>query len=299
VKKIPVVQTLHNYRLLCPAATFFRDGALCQDCMSKTLPVPAMIHRCYRDSLPASGMTAFMLATHRLAGTYASQVDAYIALSRFSMEKFVEGGLPRNRISVKPNFVLDDPGIGSGCGTADGKPYVLFVGRLAQEKGLHTLLKAWSNLALPITLKIAGEGPLRPDVESAAQTASNVEYVGYCSRPRVYELMRNAALLVFPSEWYEVSPLSVMEAMACGTPVLAADLGSLTEMIAPDKSGMLFSPASSDSLVAAMTKIFANDEYLYNMRYTTRQHYEKYFAPGPNYDALMSIYNSVVTKGAD
>jgi glycosyltransferase involved in cell wall biosynthesis len=184
---------------------------------------------------------------------------------------------------------------------------VLFAGRLAREKGLHTLLKAWADLSLPITLKIAGDGPLRAEVESMVQTMANVEYAGYCSRSRVYELMRNAALLVFPSEWYEASPLSVMEAMACGTPVLAADHGSLTEMIIPGESGLLFSPGSVESLIQSLRKIFADKEYIYNMRYSTRLYYERHFAPGPSYEALMSIYRSVVPsivpstvpKGAD
>ena len=295
---VPVVQTLHNYRLLCPAATFFRAGKLCEDCLGKPFPWPALVHRCYRDSLAASGMTAVMQATHRLARTYVSKVSAYIALSKFSMEKFIEGGLPLQHMTVKPNFVLDDPGIGSGNGAGDGRRYVLFAGRLAREKGLHTLLRAWARLSHPITLKIAGDGPLRADVESLAQTTPNVEYLGYCSRPRVYELMRNAALLVFPSEWYEASPLSVMEAMACGTPVLAADHGSLTEMIVPDKSGWLFPAGDVDSLVRSLECLFAHADRLCDTRYSTRKYYETHFAPGPNYDALMAIYKSVLPEGA-
>jgi glycosyltransferase involved in cell wall biosynthesis len=297
--KVPVVQTLHNYRLLCPAATFFRDGRLCEDCMGKPFAWPALLHSCYRDSFAASGMTALMQATHRTARTYSSKVNAYVALSKFSMEKFVEGGLPRQLITVKPNFVMDDPGIGSGQGTGNGKKYVLFAGRLAREKGLHTLLKAWSQFTQPISLKIAGDGPLRGEVEALAQSLPNVEYLGYCARPRVYELMRNAALLVFPSEWYEASPLSVMEAMACGTPVLAADHGSLTEMIVPGKSGMLFPAGDAEGLVRSLESLFGSEDQLCDMRYSTRQYYESHFAPGPNYDALMAIYSSVLPKGAD
>jgi glycosyltransferase involved in cell wall biosynthesis len=202
-------------------------------------------------------------------------------------------------MSVKPNFVMDDPGIGSGNGTGDEQPYVLFAGRLAREKGLHTLLKAWAKLTIPITLKIAGDGPLRGDVEALAQTTRNVQYLGYCARPRVYELMRNAALLVFPSEWYEASPLSVMEAMACGTPVLAADHGSLTEMIVPDQSGWLFPAGDAEALARSIESLFANEDLLRESRFSTRQYYDAHFAPGPNYDALMAIYSSVLAKGAD
>jgi glycosyltransferase involved in cell wall biosynthesis len=297
--QVPVVQTLHNYRLLCPAATFFRDGALCEDCLGKAFPWPALAHHCYRESLSASSGTALLISAHRVVRTWATKVNAYIALSNFSRDKFVQGGLPRQRMSVKPNFVMDDPGIGSGNGTGDEQPYVLFAGRLAREKGLHTLLKAWAKLTIPITLKIAGDGPLRGDVEALAQTTRNVQYLGYCARPRVYELMRNAALLVFPSEWYEASPLSVMEAMACGTPVLAADHGSLTEMIVPDQSGWLFPAGDAEALARSIESLFANEDLLRESRFSTRQYYDAHFAPGPNYDALMAIYSSVLAKGAD
>jgi len=295
--KVPVIQTLHNYRLLCPAATFFRNGALCEDCLGKSFAWPALRHHCYRDSRGASGMTALMLSTHRMAGSWASKVNAYIALSQFSRQKFVEGGLPSQRITVKPNFVLDDPGIGSGEGAGDGKRYALFAGRLAREKGLHTLLKAWASLSDPITLKIAGDGPLRADVESLAQTMKHVEYLGYCARPRIYELMRNAALLVFPSEWYEASPLSVMEAMACGTPVIASNHGSLTELIVPDSNGYLFPAGSVHDLAALLERLIAQEDKLRGMRYSTRQYYASHFAPAPNYDALMAIYAGVLGKG--
>jgi glycosyltransferase involved in cell wall biosynthesis len=297
--QVPVVQTLHNYRLLCPAATFFRDGALCEDCLGKAFPWPALAHHCYRESLSASSGTALLISAHRVVRTWATKVNAYIALSNFSRDKFVQGGLPRQRMSVKPNFVMDDPGIGSGNGTGDEQPYVLFAGRLAREKGLHTLLKAWAKLTIPITLKIAGDGPLRGYVEALAQTTRNVQYLGYCARPRVYELMRNAALLVFPSEWYEASPLSVMEAMACGTPVLAADHGSLTEMIVPDQSGWLFPAGDAEALARSIESLFANEDLLRESRFSTRQYYDAHFAPGPNYDALMAIYSSVLAKGAD
>jgi glycosyltransferase involved in cell wall biosynthesis len=288
-EKVPIVQTLHNYRFLCPAATFFRDGGPCEDCLGKSLAWPALVHRCYRESVAASGMAALMLAAHRSIKTYSSKVSAYIAPSKFALEKFVEGGLPRSLMRLKSNFVLDDPGIGSGYGG-----YALFVGRLAPEKGLKTLLKAWSALASPIPLKIAGNGPLRLEVEAAAYKLPGVEYLGQCPRDRVNELMRNAALLVFPSEWYEVSPLTVIEAMACGTPVLAADRGSLREMIVPDHNGFLFPAGDAGALVSRLEEAFAKPDSLNRMRYTTRQYFEAHFAPGPNYETLLDIYNKVL-----
>lgn len=292
VAKVPVVQTLHNYRLLCPAATLYRAGAPCEKCVGKFVPWPAIVHGCYRASTAASAMTALMLATHRAFRTYSAQVNVYIAASKYSLDKFVQGGLPRKRLTLKTNFVIDDPGIGSGYGG-----YALFAGRLAPEKGLRTLLKAWAALSIRIPLKIAGDGPLRSEVESLAQTTPNVEYLGFCSRPRINELMRNAALLVFPSEWYEVSPLSVMEAMASGTPVLASDRGSLTEMIVPNQNGLLFPPGDVAALAATVETLFREPDFLSEMRYPTRQHYEANYASEPNYKKLMAIYKQVTSKG--
>jgi glycosyltransferase involved in cell wall biosynthesis len=293
-ENVPVVQTLHNYRLLCPAATFFRDGEPCEDCMGKQFPYPAAWHHCYRDSRAASAMTALMLGWHRTMKTYVEKVSAYIAPSKFALEKFVEGGLPRARMHLKSNFVLEDPGIGIGSGYGG---YALFVGRLAPEKGVATLLKAWAMLKRPVPLKIAGDGDLRIAVEAAAKRTPNIEYLGQCARARVNELMRNAALLVFPSEWYEVSPLTVMEAMACGTPVLASDAGSLPEMIRTDENGLVFPAADAEALAEAVEEAWESADYLSEIRYSTRQYYERHFAAAANYEVLMEIYQQVLVGG--
>ena len=288
-EKVPVVQTLHNYRLLCPAATFYRDGSPCEDCLGKQFPWPAIVHRCYRKSIPASGMASLMLAAHRSAHTYSSKVNAYITFNRFSRDKFIAGGIPAERIHIKPNFVPDDPGIGSGQGG-----YALFAGRLTAEKGIGTLLKAWALLGAPVNLKIAGDGPLRAAVQSFAARNPRVEYLGQCSRPHVNELMRNAAMLVLPSEWYEGSPMSLIEAMACGTPVLASKIGGLPETVVAGENGLLFPSADVKALAAAVDQSFAEPDQLSRMRYSTRQYYETNFAPSANYRQLLAIYKSVM-----
>ena len=152
---VPVVQTLHNYRLLCANGMLFRSGRPCEDCISKTLPWPAVAYACYRDSRAASGVVATMQSVHGLLGTWARKVDRYIALTRFAKAAFVRGGLPANRITVKPNFV-PDPGLPAR--DAPSRRGALFVGRLSEEKGLETLATAWRNLDLP--LKVLGDGPL-------------------------------------------------------------------------------------------------------------------------------------------
>src|SRR5882724_6530140 len=162
---VPVVQTLHNYRLLCPAATFLRDGKVCEACLSRSVPWPGVLHGCYRGSRPATAAVAAMLAVHRAIGTWQERVDVYIALTEFARRKFIEGGLPAERIVVKPNFVASDLGPKQGRGD-----YALFVGRLSEEKGLGVLLNAWGRLRELIPLRIAGDGPLREEIVDVMRT---------------------------------------------------------------------------------------------------------------------------------
>ena len=154
-KDVPVVQTLHNYRLLCPAATFYRDGGPCEECVTHSL-LRSVRHACYRDSRVMSGAIALMLKTHRSRQTWNGRIDAYIAISGFVRDKFVQAGFPASKISVKPNFVDPDPGERSHSGD-----YALFLGRLSPEKGLLTLLEAWERLPSAVPLVIAGDGPMR------------------------------------------------------------------------------------------------------------------------------------------
>src|SRR5262249_30458360 len=149
---VPVVQTLHNYRLLCPKAIFFRDGHVCEDCIHKSIPWPGVVHKCYRDSLGASAAVAAMLTTHNLLQTWHKKVDVFIAYSRFAMRKFVEAGFPERRMAFKTNCLHPSPPVGEGKGD-----YGLFVGRLVPEKGIRTVLRAWQTLNGSPSLKIVGD----------------------------------------------------------------------------------------------------------------------------------------------
>ena len=150
---VPVVQTLRNYRLLCPNGLFFRDGKVCEDCVGKFVPYPGVMHNCYRENKAASGAVATMITFHRTMRTWTEMVDIYISLTEFARQKFIAGGIPADKIVVKPNFVNPDPGVGEGSGG-----YALFVGRLSVEKGLDTLLAAWEHLGGKMPLKIVGDG---------------------------------------------------------------------------------------------------------------------------------------------
>lgn len=218
---VPVVQTLHNYRLVCPNALLFRDGHVCEDCMGKFVPWPGVVHACYRNSRVASGAIATMLSVHRGMRTWTRMVNVYVALSEFAREKFIRGGLPTEKVVVKPNFVDLDPGVGERKGG-----YALYVGRLSPEKGLDTLLAAWQRVAGKVPLKIVGDGPLADRVASAAREIGDVQWLGQQSRDKVLALMRNAFALIVPSVWYETFALVVAEAYAVGLPVIASRLGA-------------------------------------------------------------------------
>jgi glycosyltransferase involved in cell wall biosynthesis len=284
---VPVIQTLHNYRLLCPVALFFRDGRVCEDCMGKAVPWPGVVHACYRGSRAASGVVATMLTLHRAIRTYTEVVDVYVALTEFARNKFIEGGLPAGKIVVKPNFVAPDPGPGQG-----GGGYALFVGRLAPEKGTGTMLDAWDRLGTGFPLKIVGDGPLKDRVAGAAAGRSNVEWLGHRPVADVHALMRRADMLVFPSEWYETFGRVAVEAFAAGTPVIAANIGAVAELVEHGRTGLEFRPGDPEDLVTQVEWALSHPAELRRMRDEVRAEFEAKYTAERNYRALMEIYQA-------
>jgi glycosyltransferase involved in cell wall biosynthesis len=289
---VPVVQTLRNYRLLCPNALFFRDGGVCEDCLGKFIPYPGVLHSCYRDSRGASGVTAAMLTVHQAMGTWTSMVDKYITLTEFARQKFIEGGLPAEKIVVKPNFVHPDPGVGEGDGG-----YALFVGRLSVEKGLDTLLAAWERLDKPMPLKIVGDGPLSGQVAEAAARLPKVEWLGRRPMAEVHELMGKAMVLIFPSKWYETFGRVAVEAFAKGTPVIAAKIGAIAELVEGDRTGLHFHPGDAADLAAKVEWALAHPRELAQMRREVRAEFEAKYTAKENYRRLMEIYSLARSAG--
>jgi glycosyltransferase involved in cell wall biosynthesis len=283
-ERVPVVQTLHNYRLLCPSGLLLRKGRICEDCLRRPLAWPALVHGCYRGSRVASAVVAAMLATHRASGTWSRAVTRYIALTQFARQKFIAGGLPAGRIAVKPNCVVPDPGPGSGQGG-----YAVFVGRLSQEKGVATLLTAWRQLAGQVPLRIVGDGPLREPVRAAADGLPGVQWLGWRPFEEVLAVIGDAALLVMPSIWYEPFGRTVIEAYAKGTPVLAARVGGMVELVDHGRTGLLFAPGSSEDLAATVRQFWA-DLPAAPMRQAAREQYEANYTAEANYRMLMNIY---------
>lgn len=286
---IPVIQTLHNYRLLCPNAVFFRDGHVCEDCLGKLVPWPGVLHRCYRDSRAATGAVAAMLVVHRLLRTWERTVDVFIALTEFARQKFIEGGLPADRIVVKPNSVYPDPGPGAHDGG-----YALFVGRLSPEKGVRTLLAAWERLGQAIPLKIVGDGPLAAEVSRTVVRLPRAEWLGQVQLGDVLPLVGRASVVIVPSVWYENFPRVVLEAYAKGTPVIASDLGALAELVEDGRTGLRFCPGDPEDLAAKVEWAWTHPRELAAMGREARREYELKYTAERNYEQLMAIYRMAI-----
>jgi glycosyltransferase involved in cell wall biosynthesis len=287
---VPVVQTLHNYRLLCPGATFYRDGHVCEECPAHGLQ-RSVIHGCYRDSRLGTATAAVMLKVHRQRNTWTEGVNRYIALTEFSRRKFVEGGLPAERIVVKPNFVLPDPGPGRGS-----RDYAMFVGRLVDLKGVPTMLAAWKRLRQRVPLVIAGDGPYRVELEAelGRNGLSAVEYRGRLSRPETLAAMQGAKFLIFPSEWYEGFPVTIAESFACGTPVIASRLGSMADIVADGRTGLHFEAGNADDLAQKVEWAWSHDAEMATMSRAARAEFEARYTAARNYEELIDVYRAAI-----
>ena len=282
-----VVQTLHNYRLACPNALFFRDGHVCEACLHWPVPLPGIVHGCYRHNRLASAAVAAMLMTHRAIRTWHRAVDAFLVLTTFQKAKLAATGIPQSRMMIRPNFVSPDPGPGPGDGG-----YALFAGRLTREKGVRTLLQAWAALAIPIPLWIAGGGPLDDDVRLAAESSPLITYLGSQPHEKVINLMKSAACLVFPSEWYECSPMTILEAFAAGTPVVATTGGAAEELVREGSTGALFPPGDVEALAEAVSRIVGKRDTHQTIRAACRHEYLEKYTAERAYDRLLDAYHT-------
>ena len=282
--KIPVVQTLHNYRLICGAATLSRDGVPCEECVGR-FPLPLIRHRCYRNSRLVSCVPAAMIALHRLRGTWHSRVSRFIALTNFARSKFIAGGLPADRIAIKPNFADVPAGIRRHSQPTGG----LFVGRLSVEKGVPILVDAWSGVQA--TLTIVGDGPLGDVVRTSG---GQVTHVGWQDRMMTFEAMANAAFIVIPSVWYEGFPMVLAEAFGVGVPVIASRIGGLGELITDGVTGLLARPGDAQDLRRKVIWALDHPQSMAEMAENARRMYDAEFTPDRNYEQLLAVYESAM-----
>jgi len=289
---VPVVQSLRNYRLWCANATLVQRGRTCDDCLRSPLPWRGVLRGCYRGSRAASLASVATTAAHRALGTYARLVDLYISPSAFARRKAIEGGLPADRVIVKPNFVDPDPGARPG-----GEPAV-FVGRLSPEKGLAVLFDAWSRVAGAHRLVIVGDGPDAPLVRLACARDPRIAWAGRRDRHAVFTLLGQSACLVMPSVCPETFGRSVVEAFSVGTPAIVSSGGAVAELVDPGRTGFLFEPGNAADLAAVLARFFqAPRSERTAMRHAARREYERRFTAEDNYRQLMAAYGRARERG--
>jgi len=284
---VPAVLTLRNYRLICPGALLMRANRPCEHCVGRS-PWLAVARRCYRGSALQTALVARMVSSNRRRGTWGRMISAYIALTEFSRSRFIAGGIPAERIHVKPNFLMEDPGVVAQPG--DG---AVFVGRLSPEKGLEGLLDAWN--AVPAPLSVVGEGPLR-QWAMARSAGRPIRVLGQLRAADVVASIKAVRLLVMPSIWYECFPRVLLEAYACGRPVVASRLGSMAEIVKDGETGLLFEPGNPADLAAKVRWLLDRPEEQLRMGRNARAEFEARYTAERNYDQLMSIYQKAIAE---
>jgi len=289
---VPVVQTLHNYRLFCPSGDFLRDGRICEDCLEHSL-WRSVRYACYGDSRSQSAVVATMLAYHRHKETWTRCINIYVALSEFARQKFIAAGLPANRIMVKPNFVLPDPGMQQSQGE-----YAIYVGRLSPEKGVQTLISAWVRLGSSVPLIIVGDGPLYDTLRAQASESAlnNIVFKGRMSRQATLDVTKRSRFLILPSECYENFPLTIPEAYACGVPVIAAAIGALEELVDEGVTGIKFRAGDAADLAEKVEWAWRHPARTSEMGRQARRAYEEKYTGERNYLQLRSIYDRVLNR---
>lgn len=278
---VAVVQTLHNYRLICAGAQLMREGRVCEKCVAGTR-FWGVVHRCYRKSLAGSIAVVRMQADAARMDTWRQYVHRFIALTEFARDKFVTGGLPPDRVVVKPNFTK--PGMRSNSAPRNG---VLYAGRLSPEKGVDVLIEAWKRLpSVPLT--IVGDGPERMRLESSAPP--HVRFLGYRDSDDVRRFMTQAQVLVMPSVWYEGFPLTLVEAFAAGVPVVGSRLGAMAELIVDGETGFHFTSGDPRDLADAVLRALSDPARLEAMSARVRETHGRLYSPERNLELLERIY---------
>lgn len=292
---VPVVVTIHNYKLACAAGALFRDGAVCHDCLGK-LPGRAVLHGCYRNSRLATVPVALGISAHR--GAWRSLVSAYIFISKSQLELLTELRLPAGRVFVRDNLVpLETPTV------AQPERLVVYAGRLDEAKGIRLLMRSWDRYldgsgdpSSQLRLAIAGTGPLAREVTAWASTRSSVDFAGHLDSTDCADLMARARAVLVPSAWEEAFGLVVVEAMALGVPPIVAGHGSLPELVSAGEDGIVFRPGDAGALAAVLHDVEANPARYELLGCQARKTYVQRFNPQDNIASLLGIYRYAVNN---
>ncbi|KAF6657878.1 glycosyltransferase family 4 protein [Paenibacillus polymyxa] len=292
---VPVVQTLHNYRLICPAATFMRGNEVCEKCLHGTL-LHSIRHGCYRGSQLQTIPVAAMIKFNELIGTWLHKVSRYIALTEFARDKFAESGIPLDRIAVKPNFIHHQ--------TVKAKydpndRYLLFVGRISAEKGVRNLLQAWSQLEDRggLRLVIIGDGPQKAEL-AAAYSQEDIRFLGKQDGDTVLDCMSRAMYVMVPSIWYEGFPMTIVESYSVGTPVLCSRIGALEEIVEDGVTGFHFQHDDLENIKTVIRRAVAYENYA-AMRQKVAENYAAHYTEEVNVKQLLAIYSEAMEECDD
>lgn len=287
--KTPFVCTLHNYRLLCPSAILFFKGRPFLSSLKNSFPWAAVVKGVYKNSRLLTFWMAVSMQIHHWARTW-QHCNRFIVLTNHAKQIFLDSkmGLREVQMVVKPNFCYMPPLPASTSGD-----YFLYAGRLSDEKGIRLLLRIFSSL--PYQLVIAGDGPLKEEVTTAASKYGNISYVGSLQKAALFPVLANATALLFPSIWFEGMPLTIIEAFACSTPVIATRLGAMDDMVTPGYNGLHFEAGDEKGLTETINKwqvISKAGKEIY--RQNARRTYEAFYTPQKNAAQLLSIYEGVI-----
>ena len=290
---VPVVQVLHDFRPFCSNGWFYIDGKICERCKFGN-HLPGIVHRCYKDSYLLSTLYSATLGLNRRAGLL-DKIDAYICLTGFFKEKILEVGIPEAKIHLRPNFI-DAPPLDANP-SQQGNGYALYLGRLSNEKGIRTLIRAFEKLP-DVNLKIVGTGPLEPEVREyvRAKALRNIEFLGFKSGEEKWQLIRKSQFGVVPSEWYENFPIVALEYFAAAKPVIASRIGGLPYVVEDGQTGYLFDPGNVEDLVATVTRLRNDPAAAANMGCLGRKLAETRYGPEASYNTLVNIFNKVLGR---
>ena len=289
--KVPVIQTVHNYRLLCPNGLFLdKDGKLCERCKNGDF-FNAVIRKCYRNSYLQSFGMALTLYIYRRLNAFINKTDFFITPSNFLKQKLVEGRIPAEKIVVKPHFVECD----KIKPAYEFDNYAVYMGRLSPEKGLFNLLEAWKKIS-GVTLKVIGDGIIRNELEEfvVREKIPNIEFLGFIDGTKRIEILEKAMFSVLPSQCFENMPYAALESFACGVPIIASRIGGLGELVTDGVTGFLFEVGNTDDLIRKVSKLINNEQLLLEMRYNTRRHAEERFSEDIAYKGIMDVYNKTM-----
>ena len=288
---VPVVQTIHNFRFLCPNGLFLRNNEICELCKNGSY-FNAIKYRCYKDSFVFSSLYACSIKYHRVKKTFYDKIDVLIALSAFSKNKLIEGGFSAKKIIIKPNFLSYNH---SSSSLKIKDNYFIFIGRLSKEKGIHTLLHAAK--ALPEQqIKIIGNGEELDYINRfiSLNKLTNISVLGFLDGQEKYNLIQKAKSLIFPSVWYENFPITILESYLSGTPVIASNIGSLPEIVNNNRTGLLFKSGDSYELAAKLKWAIDHPEEMKQMGINARKEFEEKYTAKRNYQMLIDIYKKAI-----